>query len=159
MNEKEITLEINGREYRVKIHRFSADVAEISVDDQMYRVGLKDLGVEEVAYVKPTPAPRGPQATAPKTSLTAKPEQALHRPAVVSDGSAIKSPLPGLILKILVKEGDIVKAGQPVMIIEAMKMENEVNATADGMVIDIRYKEGDSVNQGDTLILLKPVEA
>ncbi len=158
MKEKEITLEINGRDYHVKIHRFSANEAEISVNGTTYTVGLKDLGVEEVAYVKPQPAPRGPQATAPQTSLTQKPEPALHRPKEVSDGSSIKAPLPGLLLKILVKEGDVVKAGQPVMIIEAMKMENEVNATADGMVIDIRFKEGDSVNQGDTLILLKPVE-
>ncbi|NOX90857.1 MAG: biotin/lipoyl-binding protein [Calditrichaeota bacterium] len=158
MKEKEITLEINGKDYKVKIHRFSAEEAEISVDETLYRVGLKDLGIEEVAYVKPQPAPRGPQATAPKTSLTQKPSPALHRPKVVSDGSAIKSPLPGLILKVLVNEGDMVKAGQPVILIEAMKMENEVNATADGVVIDIRHKEGDTVNQGDVLILLKPAE-
>ncbi|HHE54532.1 MAG TPA: biotin/lipoyl-binding protein [Caldithrix abyssi] len=158
MKEKEITLEINGKDYRVKIHRFSADEAEISVDDTLYRVGLKDLGIEEVAQVKPQPAPRGPQATAPKTSLTSRPDPTLHRPKEISDGTFIKAPLPGLVLKVLVNKGDIIKAGQTMMIIEAMKMENEVTSRTDGQVLDVRFKEGDSVNQGDTLILLKPVE-
>ena len=53
----------------------------------------------------------------------------------------------------------MIKPGQPVMIIEAMKMENEINATRGGLIIDIRFREGDSVNQGDVIFYLKPAEA
>ncbi|KAA3615569.1 MAG: acetyl-CoA carboxylase biotin carboxyl carrier protein subunit [Calditrichaeota bacterium] len=82
----------------------------------------------------------------------------IHRPKSIADGKSITAPLPGLILKINISEGDIIKAGQCVMLLEAMKMENEVNAPSGGLVLDIRFKEGDSVNQGDVLILLRPTE-
>jgi len=161
MKEKEIILEINGKNYKVKISKFTAEEAEIKIDDANYTISLKDLGIEEVAEVKPQPAPRGPQSTAPITPGVTKPAapSALHRPKSISDGSSISAPLPGLITKIFINEGDTIKMGQPLLMLEAMKMENEVNATAEGMVIDIRHKEGSSVNQGDTLILLKPAEA
>lgn len=159
MKEKEIVLDIKGKEYKVVISKFSADEAEIKVDETVYRVGLKDLGVEQVAEVKPQVAPRGPQTTAPKTSAAKSGKSIpLHRPSSISDGASITAPLPGLVTKLFVQEGDVIKVGQKVLMLEAMKMENEVNATSEGMVIDIRHKEGDSVNQGDVLILLKPVE-
>jgi len=159
MKEKEIILDINGKDYTVKIHSFTATEAEISVEDKTYKVGLKDLGVEQVAEVKPQPAPRGPQSTAPSTSKAQSTGPALHRPNTLVDGSSVKAPLPGLITKVFVREGDTIETGQPIMMLEAMKMENEVTSTAAGMIIDIRCKEGDSVNQGDPLILLKAAEA
>ena len=159
MIEKEITLEIKGKEYKVNICRFTAEIAEVKVNDVTYSVGLKDLGVEQVADVKPQPAPRGPEA-AVMQSRGILPDKAvpLHRPKTISDGVTITAPLPGLITKIFIKEGDIIKIGQRILMLEAMKMENEVNATSEGMVIDIRHQEGSSVNQGDVLIMLKPVE-
>lgn len=163
MKEKEITLDINGKDYKVVISSFTADQAEISVNGKKYLVGLKDLGIEQVAEVKPTPAPRGgdeihrPAAAVPGVSKgKAAP---VHRPKSIDNKNSIVAPLPGLIKRILVREGDVIKIGQPIMIIEAMKMENEINATSQGMIIDIRFREGDSVNQGDTLIHLKPAEA
>ncbi len=159
MKEKEIILEIKGKEYKINISKFSAESAEISVNDVPYSVGLKDLGVEEVAEVVPQPAPRSPEFTAPRTTQsTADKSIPLHRPKNITDGSTITAPLPGLITKIFISEGDVIKIGQRLLMLEAMKMENEVNATSEGMVIDIRHKEGSSVNQGDVLIMLKPVE-
>jgi len=160
MKKKEITLDIKGNEYKVTINKFSAEEAEIIVDDTTYYVGLKDLGVEQVSEVKPQPAPQGQKATAPKTATIKKDAGVpLHRPKSIADGATITAPLPGLITKLFVNEGDVIKVGQRLLMLEAMKMENEVNATSEGMIIDIRHKEGASVNQGDVLILLKPVEA
>ncbi len=159
MKEKEIILDINGKDYTVKIHSFTATEAEISVENKTYKVGLKDLGVEQVAEVKPQPAPRGPQSTAPSTSAAKPSASVVHRPSSIADGSSVIAPLPGLITKVFVNEGDNITVGQPIMMLEAMKMENEVTSTANGMIIDIRCKEGDSVNQGDPLILLKAAEA
>jgi len=159
MKEKEIVLDIKGIDYKVKIGRFSAEEAEITVDGTTYYVGLKDLGVETVSEVKPQQAPRGAGTTAPQTAAVKKPAGvALHRPKAIADGSTITAPLPGLITKIFIKEGDVIEPGQKVLMLEAMKMENEVNADKGGMVINISHPEGTSVNQGDVLIMLKPVE-
>ena len=66
----------------------------------------------------------------------------------------MESPMPGIVLQVLVKKGDTVKRGQKVLILEAMKMENEISAPAGGTVREIRAREGDSVNTGDVLIVL-----
>jgi glutaconyl-CoA decarboxylase len=62
--------------------------------------------------------------------------------------------MPGKIWKMHVKEGDVVTEGQLVLILEAMKMENEIFAPAGGTVAQVRCKEGDSVNTGDTLVVI-----
>ncbi len=73
-----------------------------------------------------------------------------------SQGPAeIKAPMPGLIIKNFVKENQHVKKGDGLVIIEAMKMENELRAKADGIVKKVLVKEGDSVDKGETLITIK----
>ncbi len=71
-----------------------------------------------------------------------------------SGDSAIKAPIPGLVVKVLVAEGDSVQTGQPIIILEAMKMENELRAPRDGVVATVKVKPGNSVNQGETLVTL-----
>ncbi|HHS14262.1 MAG TPA: biotin/lipoyl-binding protein [bacterium] len=161
MIEKEIKLDINGKDYSVIIEAFSAKEAVVRVNSRKYRVGLTDLGIEKAADEKPeTTVPSAVQkrpVSVPAASVSAGAGQpALFRPKTLEDRNSILAPLPGQIQKIFIREGDAVKAGQPVMIIEAMKMENEVNAPNPGVVVDIRFREGDSVNQGEVLILLKP---
>lgn len=72
----------------------------------------------------------------------------------VSGDSAIKAPIPGLVVKVLVAEGEQVSLGQSVVILEAMKMENDLRAPRDGVVATIKVKPGNSVNQGETLVTL-----
>jgi len=69
-------------------------------------------------------------------------------------GATIRAAMPGLVVKIIAQEGQTVKRGEPVLILEAMKMENEVRAPADGTVKEIRIKERDSVEKGAPLIVL-----
>ncbi len=165
MKEKELTLDINGKDYKVSIIRFTADEAEVRVNGENYVVGLKDLGIEQVADIKPQPGPAPETATETQPPAGAafpgrkKSASPVHRPKTLQNQNAITAPLPGLITKIFIKDGDVIKAGQPIIMLEAMKMENEVNATSAGIVLDIRFKEGDSVNQGDVLVLIKPAEA
>jgi biotin carboxyl carrier protein len=166
MKEKELKLEINGKEYQVAISSFTSDHAEISVNGTKYEVGLKDLGIEEVSEIKPQPLPRPEEdklhrpAGAPPAGAKKRPATTpVFRPKSLGDNSTITAPLPGLIKKFYVREGDVITPGQPVMIIEAMKMENEINASTGGMIIDIRFNEGDAVNQGDVIFYLKPAEA
>lgn len=158
MKEKELTLEINDKEYKVVIEDFTAQAAVVVVNENRYNVNLKDLGLEQAPLLKPVAFKHEADSVhaAPAVKSTAK--KPVHRPKSLDDGKTITAPLPGLILKINIKEGDVIQPGQCVMLLEAMKMENEVNAPVGGLVLDIRFKEGDSVNQGDVLILLKPVE-
>jgi biotin carboxyl carrier protein len=67
----------------------------------------------------------------------------------------VKSPLPGVILDIKVKEGDTVKRGQTIIILEAMKMENNINANKDGKVAEIKVNKGDSVLEGTDLVIIE----
>ncbi|MBO6160645.1 MAG: acetyl-CoA carboxylase biotin carboxyl carrier protein subunit, partial [Bacteroidales bacterium] len=68
------------------------------------------------------------------------------------EGKSVTSPLPGVIIEISVKEGQAVKAGQKVAVLEAMKMENEIAAPADGVVTSIRVAKGDSLQEGDEIM-------
>lgn len=151
---KEIKLEINGKEYVVKVENFGAYEATVKVNDRSYNVKLKDLGLEAAAPVDFVPA--GP-ASAPAMSTQAPTQaapQAATPVAASGGGASVTAPMPGLILKINVKVGDAVTAGQTLMVMEAMKMENNVDATSAGTVKEISVKEGDNVSEGDVLITI-----
>ena len=78
------------------------------------------------------------------------------KPAAASGGkSGVKSPLPGVILDIKVNVGDTVKKGQTIVILEAMKMENNINADKDGKITAINVNKGDSVLEGTDLVIIE----
>lgn len=81
--------------------------------------------------------------------IKASPEK-LHKKELT-----IKAPMPGLIIDIEVKEGDSVKAGQGLLIVEAMKMQNEMKTSRDGIVKKVFVQKGQTVNRGDTLIIIE----
>lgn len=127
---------------------------KISVDGTQYLVEM-----EEVGAPTPTPADTAPAASAapaPAPAPAAAPEPApAAAPAPVAAGShAQTAPMPGTILDIHVKVGDVVTANQPVMVLEAMKMENEVVAEQAGTIASINVEKGAMVNPGDTLFTL-----
>jgi len=70
----------------------------------------------------------------------------------------VMSPMPGKVVKILVEVGETVKARQPLVIVESMKMENEIKSPSDGTVIAINFKAGDLVGTGQPIILLEPAQ-
>ena len=155
MKEKEFNLEINGKDYSVTITDFTATTADVEVNGNKYSVGIKDLGIEQVADLKPQfSAVAAPAGSPIATGGVAAAEPTLHKPASIANASAIMSPLPGLIQKILVKVGDTVTAGQNLLVMEAMKMENEIQAKSAGTVTAINVKEGDSVEEGIELVVI-----
>ena len=79
----------------------------------------------------------------------------MSRPVVAGSKSGIKSPLPGVILEIKVKEGDTVKRGQTLLVLEAMKMENDIKADRDGKVTAIKVSQGESILEGTDLIIIE----
>ena len=140
---------INGNKYTVDINNIEDGKAAVEVNRTPYTVELEmeDLKVPQPKVVK-VAAPVVPQAAAPKATVA-------QAPAAPTSGATIKAPLPGVVLDVFVHEGDAVKAGQHVMMLEAMKMENNIDAPKDGVIKQIRARKGDSVMEGDVLIVLE----
>lgn len=128
---------------------------KISIDGKEYLVEMEEIGgvpqpAAPVAPVAPAPAAEPVQAAAAPEAQA--PVAAPAAPSAPAGADALTAPMPGAILKILVNVGDAVKQNQPLMILEAMKMENEIVASSDGTVTGIHAQQGDVVNPGDPLI-------
>ena len=126
---------INGNEYNVEINSVEGNIADVTVNGASYKVEM-DTPV--------APAPAAAPAT-PATSAPAPAPASAPATAPAGAGKVITSPLPGVIIEVSVKEGQAVKAGQKVAVIEAMKMENEIQASCDGTVTAVLVNKGDSV--------------
>jgi biotin carboxyl carrier protein len=142
---KKYELKIGGKDYKVEIKDFTGKNAKVEVNGKSYAVDIAYTGGEAP---KPVAAPR-PSAAA------IAPVQQQAAPAPVAGGNAIYAPMPGLILKVLVKPGDTVTVGQKIMNMEAMKMENDINTTFAGTVAEVRVKEGENVKENQVLITIQ----
>ncbi|MCU0304767.1 MAG: biotin/lipoyl-binding protein [Thermoanaerobaculales bacterium] len=140
-------LRIGDREYRARVTEMTADRAVIVVDDASYEVGLVEIG--RPARPAPARAQRAPVRTA--VAAAPPPGRSAARPADEAPG-AVRAPLPGLVLRLAVKAGDTVQAGQPLLVMEAMKMENVVPAPHRGTIRAVFVAEGDTVGEGDPLV-------
>lgn len=142
---KEYKITINGNEYVTSVS-IEDGVANVTVNGQEF-TGVAIEGLAKKNKSMPRVAPRPAAGDAPVV--------AAPRPASTGGaGTPIKSPLPGVILDVFVKEGDAVKAGQRLMLLEAMKMENNIESDKDGVVKSISARKGDSVLEGDVLITI-----
>jgi len=126
----------------------------ITVNGKAYEVEVEEIGgVPQAprAARAATPAPKA-AAPAPAPAAPAAPAAAAAPPA--GGGTSVESPMPGTVLDIKVAAGDAVKSGDVLLILEAMKMENEITAMGDGKVISVNVAKGASVNAGDVLVVL-----
>lgn len=125
---------------------------KIAIDGKEYLVEMEEIG----GVQQPVQAPVAAAPAAPVAAPAAPAEQAAPAAAPVSaaSGDAMTAPMPGTILRLLVNIGDEVKENQPLMILEAMKMENEVVANHAGKVAGIHVNQGQVVNAGDALITI-----
>ena len=145
---KEYKYKINGNEYAVAINEVCDTAAKVTVNGTEYDVEW-EKPVEEKPVVKVQPVAAKPTAApAPAT----QPAAAAAAPA---NGYSIKTPLPGVIIDVKVNVGDTVAKGQTVVVLEAMKMENNINADRDGKVVAIQVAKGDTVADGAALIVLE----
>ena len=143
---KEYKYKINGNEYAVNINEVCDTTAKVTVNGTEYTVEW-EKPVEEKPVVKVQPVAAKP-AAAPAPS--AKPAT-----AAPANGHSIKTPLPGVIIDVKVNIGDNVAKGQTVVVLEAMKMENNINADRDGKVTAIQVAKGDTVADGTVLVVLE----
>ena len=126
---------------------------KVTLQGKTYEVEVEKgeaMLVDEYEALSPAPAPAEPKP-APAAAEEVK---AAPSPALNAVGTAVKAPLPGNILSVKVNLGDEVKEGELLLVIEAMKMENDVVAPCDGQVKQIAVSAGKAVNTGDTLIVI-----
>ena len=144
---KEYKLKINGNDYAVTVNEVDGSVAEVEVNGTPFKVEFeKPIKKAAAPVAKPVAKSAAPATAAAPVAKPAAPAGGA--------GTTVSSPLPGVILDVCVKEGDAVKRGQTVMVLEAMKMENAIEATADGTVTAIKVGKGDSVLEGAPLVII-----
>lgn len=143
---KSYKFRINGNEYNVDINSVEGNIADVTVNGASYQVEMENA---PAPVQKPAQAPAAAVAsTGSATTTTPAPKAA----APAGAGKPVTSPLPGVIIEVSVKEGQTVKTGQKVAVLEAMKMENEIQAPADGTVTAILVNKGDSVLEGAEIV-------
>lgn len=136
---------IHGTTYNVEIKNTEGQVLQLEVNGTPYEVTVD----KEVKTLK-----------TPKLVVNKTVPPADHTPQIAktnsgSSNSSIKSPLPGTILDVFVKVGDAVSVGQKVLLLEAMKMENNIEADRAGTVKEIKVSKGSAVMEGDVLITIE----
>ena len=125
----------------------------ITVNGTAYEVEVEEAG--GVASAPTAAAPKAAPAPAPAPKAAPAPAPAPKAAAPVAAGATtVSAPMPGKVLSVNVKVGDAVKAGDVLMILEAMKMQNEIMAPADGTVSDVRVSAGQTVGTGDVMIVM-----
>ena len=135
---KEFSFKINGAEYKCAVEEIEAGLTEVTVNGKKYTVETE----------KPVaPAPKAAPAAAPKAAPAPK-------AAAAAAGAQVKSPLPGSVVKVCVNEGQDVKKGDTLLILESMKMENPILAEQDGKVAQVAVAAGQTVMQDDLLVVL-----
>ena len=140
---KEYKFKINGKDYAVAIGQAEGKVLTVNVNGADYHVELENAPAASPVQAAPV-AQAAPAATAAPAPAAA--------PA--GAGEKVNSPLPGVIVEVCVKEGQAVKAGQKVAVLEAMKMENEIPAPKDGTITGIHVAKGDSILEGAPVVTI-----
>ncbi len=139
---------INGNNYEVNIKHVDNNFADVEVNGTTYSVEV-DTDIQ---------TSKTPKLVLPKAIPSTDTPKIEERIPIIKDSpqceKSIYSPLPGVILDIVVKEGDSVSIGQKLLVLEAMKMENIIESDIAGKIIDVTASKGDSVMQGDTLFVI-----
>lgn len=139
---------VQGVDYEVEIEEMEGNIAKVSVNGIPFEVELKQP-------INPAKAITRPKVVAPVAAAAPAPAAKPAAPAAPAGaGAAVKAPLPGTISSINVKVGDKVNAGDTVLVLEAMKMQNNIEAENSGTVTSILVNQGDSVMEGATLLTI-----
>lgn len=152
---KKYSLKVNGHNYEVTINEVNeaSTLAHVTVNGTEYEVeieGGKGAAAKK-PHVAPVPTAASNIAVTPTMANPSKPAQV----APAGGGHTVKSPLPGTILGVKVNVGDKIAVGQTLVVLEAMKMENNIDADRAGVVKAVCVQQGATVMEGDNLIVIE----
>lgn len=145
---KEYSFKINGNRYDVAVNSVSGNIADVTVNGVSYQVEMENASAPAQTSAAPAPASAVQAPSAPVQTASPAPASA------TGQGKPVTSPLPGVIIDIKVKVGDTVKAGQTIAVLEAMKMENDIQAEWDGVITAVNASKGDSVLEGAAIVTI-----
>jgi len=141
---KKFKFSIKGHDYDVEIMGFEEKIAKVEVNGTIYEVELQQ-------EVKQSKTPKLVRQEVEIKRQDHKIKKTITKTGVFE----VKSPLPGNILQIFIKDGDLVKLGDKLLMYEAMKMENTILAEKDGIIRNLKVHTGDNVLQGETLMIIE----
>lgn len=142
---RKFEITVKGKSYEIAVERAAGGQALVKVNGEPIEVTFQETTETSSPAVSPQAAPASPIPQAPRKPAVSAPAAA----------GAITAPMSGLILEVMVNAGDQVKAGQIVIKLEAMKMENEIPAPADGTVKEVKVTKGAHVEEGQTLLVIE----
>jgi biotin carboxyl carrier protein len=143
------TLTIGGREFVVDVRELDADRFDVALGEERFEVTLhgdEDLPEARVALAQAA------TSTAPASSPAAAVPRVARPRAAGASLSALAAPMPGVIIELHVKAGDRVERGQPVAVLDAMKMHNLIGAPRAGVIAEVCVAAGQAVGHGDTIV-------
>jgi biotin carboxyl carrier protein len=150
-------LVIGQNRYAVDVQSIRDGVALVTVNTKPYEVAIEnyaDVTAERAAPAAAAPEPSAPAGVAAAPRAVAPPQVPERAAAPVGGLGVIVAPIPGLIMDVLVKVGDRVAPGHVVLIMEAMKMLNNITSSVAGIVRDVRVQKGSEVSTGDVLVVI-----
>ena len=146
---------VNGVDYNVEIESIEDNTAVVTVNGKTFEIEMKQAFKAHPKVEKTENAFMPKAAPAPKPAAAAPVAAPAPAPAVAAgNGTKVTAPLPGTITELKVSVGDVVKTGDTVVILEAMKMQNNIEAECDGTITSIAVKQGDTVLEGSTLVVI-----
>ncbi len=143
---KEYNYKIKGQDFNVKIENVEGDIATVEVNGIQFDVQL------EKPVVQPKPVVR---AVAAPVKTVEAPKAAVEAAQVAAGVTVVSAPLPGTINDIKVTVGQTVKKGDTLIVLEAMKMENNIDCERDGKIASVNVNKGDTVMEGSVLVTIE----
>lgn len=141
---------VNGIDYEVEINDIQDNIATVSVNGKTFEIEMKNTIHKPIQPKKEVKveAPKEDSVSAPVAPTTPK------TAPTAGNGTKVNAPLPGTITEVKVVVGQTVKTGDTVVVLEAMKMQNNIEAEADGTVTSILVNKGDTVMEGTPLVII-----
>jgi len=143
---KEYNYKIKGQDFNVKIENVEGDIAKVEVNGIQFDVQL------EKPVAQPKPVVR---AVAAPVKTVEAPKAAVEAAQVAAGVTVVSAPLPGTINDIKVSVGQAVKKGETLIVLEAMKMENNIDCERDGKIASVNVNKGDTVMEGSVLVTIE----
>lgn len=155
MNQNKFQYKVQGIDYDVEIEEMEGNLAKVNVNGISFEVELKQpINPSHIITRAKVDALKPVASNMSKTTTTHSVTEPVRPAAPAGNGTAVKAPLPGTITSVNVKVGDMVNEGDCVVVLEAMKMQNNIEAETSGTVTSIAVNQGDSVMEGATLLTI-----